>query len=45
MARPIRRTLLLTGMAEGLGVRIAETFARAGHDVIGSPAPCGRRND
>jgi NAD(P)-dependent dehydrogenase (short-subunit alcohol dehydrogenase family) len=30
-----RRTLLLTGMAEGLGAEIAETFARAGHDVIG----------
>lgn len=35
MARPVRRTLLLTGMAEGLGAEIAETFARAGHDIIG----------
>jgi NAD(P)-dependent dehydrogenase (short-subunit alcohol dehydrogenase family) len=30
-----RRTLLLTGAAEGLGASIAETFARAGHDVLG----------
>jgi NAD(P)-dependent dehydrogenase (short-subunit alcohol dehydrogenase family) len=30
-----RRTLLLTGIAEGLGAAIAETFAQAGHDVIG----------
>ena len=30
-----RRTLLLTGFAEGLGAAIAETFAKAGHDVIG----------
>jgi NAD(P)-dependent dehydrogenase (short-subunit alcohol dehydrogenase family) len=30
-----RRTLLLTGAAEGLGAAIAETFARAGHDVLG----------
>jgi len=30
-----RRTLLLTGMAEGFGAEIAETFAQAGHDVIG----------
>ena len=30
-----RRTLLLTGAAEGLGASIAETFAHAGHDVIG----------
>ena len=30
-----RRTLLLTGVAEGLGAGIAETFAKAGHDVIG----------
>jgi NAD(P)-dependent dehydrogenase (short-subunit alcohol dehydrogenase family) len=35
MARPVRRTLLLTGVAEGLGAEIAETFAQAGHDVIG----------
>ena len=35
MARPVRRTLLLTGAAEGLGADIAETFARAGHDVVG----------
>ena len=35
MARPIRRSLLLTGAAEGLGASIAETFARAGHDVLG----------
>ena len=32
---PIRRTLLISGVAEGLGVDIAETFAKAGHDVIG----------
>jgi NAD(P)-dependent dehydrogenase (short-subunit alcohol dehydrogenase family) len=32
MARP---QLLLTGIAEGLGADIAETFAKAGHDVIG----------
>ncbi len=31
----IRRTLLLSGAAEGLGAEIAETFARAGHDVVG----------
>jgi len=30
-----RRTLLLSGAAEGLGAEIAETFARAGHDVVG----------
>ena len=30
-----RRTLLLTGVAEGLGADIAETFAEAGHDVVG----------
>lgn len=30
-----RRTLLLTGVAEGFGADIAETFAKAGHDVIG----------
>ena len=30
-----RRTLLLTGVAEGFGADIAETFAQAGHDVIG----------
>jgi len=35
MARPIRRCLLLTGAAEGLGASIAETFARAGHDILG----------
>lgn len=35
MARPIRRCLLLTGASEGLGASIAETFARAGHDVLG----------
>ena len=35
MARPIRRCLLLTGAAEGLGASIAEAFARAGHDVLG----------
>jgi NAD(P)-dependent dehydrogenase (short-subunit alcohol dehydrogenase family) len=35
MARPDRRTLLLTGIAEGLGVEIVETFAKAGHDIIG----------
>jgi len=32
MARP---TLLLSGVAEGLGADIAETFAKAGHDVVG----------
>jgi NAD(P)-dependent dehydrogenase (short-subunit alcohol dehydrogenase family) len=30
-----RPTLLLTGAAPGLGAEIAETFARAGHDVVG----------
>ena len=35
IARSTRRTLLLTGAAEGLGADIAETFARAGHDVVG----------
>ncbi len=30
-----RRTLLLSGVAEGLGADIAETFAQADHDVIG----------
>jgi NAD(P)-dependent dehydrogenase (short-subunit alcohol dehydrogenase family) len=30
-----RPTLLITGVAEGLGAEIAETFAKAGHDVIG----------
>lgn len=30
-----RRALLLTGVAEGLGADIAETFAKAGHDVVG----------
>jgi len=30
-----RRTVLLTGAAEGLGASIVETFARAGHDVLG----------
>jgi short-subunit dehydrogenase len=35
MADSIRRTLLLTGVAEGLGADLAETFARAGHDVVG----------
>jgi len=35
MVRSARRTLLLTGVAEGLGAAIAETFAQAGHDVIG----------
>jgi NAD(P)-dependent dehydrogenase (short-subunit alcohol dehydrogenase family) len=35
MARPTRRCLLLPGAAEGLGASIAETFARAGHDVLG----------
>ena len=35
MPRPTRRRLLLTGAAEGFGAEIAETFARAGHDVVG----------
>ena len=30
-----RRTLLLTGAAEGLGASIAATFAAAGYDVVG----------
>jgi NAD(P)-dependent dehydrogenase (short-subunit alcohol dehydrogenase family) len=30
-----RRTLLLSGVAEGLGADVAETFATAGHDVVG----------
>jgi NAD(P)-dependent dehydrogenase (short-subunit alcohol dehydrogenase family) len=35
MNGPSRRTLLLTGAAEGLGADIAGTFARAGYDVVG----------
>lgn len=35
MGDPIRRTLLLTGAAEGLGASIAGTFATAGYDVVG----------
>jgi NAD(P)-dependent dehydrogenase (short-subunit alcohol dehydrogenase family) len=35
MGRTDKPTLLLTGAAEGLGVELAETFARAGHDVVG----------
>lgn len=35
MGRADRPTLLLTGAAEGLGADIAETFAQAGHDVVG----------
>jgi NAD(P)-dependent dehydrogenase (short-subunit alcohol dehydrogenase family) len=35
MGRHARPKLLLTGAAEGLGADIAETFARAGHDVVG----------
>jgi NAD(P)-dependent dehydrogenase (short-subunit alcohol dehydrogenase family) len=35
MGGAIRRTLLLTGAAEGLGASIAATFAAAGHDVVG----------
>jgi NAD(P)-dependent dehydrogenase (short-subunit alcohol dehydrogenase family) len=35
MARSARRTLLLTGIAEGFGAELAETFARAGHDIVG----------
>ena len=35
MGRAARPTLLLTGAAEGLGAELAETFARAGHDVVG----------
>ena len=31
----MRRTLLITGIAEGLGAEIAGTFARAGYDVFG----------
>jgi NAD(P)-dependent dehydrogenase (short-subunit alcohol dehydrogenase family) len=31
----MRRTLLITGIAEGLGAEIAATFARAGYDVLG----------
>ncbi len=30
-----RRTLLLTGAAEGLGASVAATFAAAGHNVVG----------
>jgi NAD(P)-dependent dehydrogenase (short-subunit alcohol dehydrogenase family) len=30
-----RRTLLVTGIAEGLGVEIAATFAEAGYDILG----------
>jgi len=32
---PARHMLLLTGAAEGLGASISETFAQAGHDVLG----------
>lgn len=32
---PIRRILLRTGAAEGLGANIAGTFATAGYDVVG----------
>ena len=35
MDHPGRRTLLLTGAAEGLGASIAGTFAAAGYDVVG----------
>jgi NAD(P)-dependent dehydrogenase (short-subunit alcohol dehydrogenase family) len=35
MGDPHRRTLLLTGAAEGLGASIAKAFAAAGHDVVG----------
>ncbi|MBA2400951.1 MAG: short-chain dehydrogenase/reductase, partial [Bradyrhizobium sp.] len=35
MASSARRTLLLTGIAEGLGAELAETFAGAGHDIVG----------
>ncbi len=35
MTGSIRPMLLLTGAAEGLGADIAETFAQAGHDVVG----------
>jgi NAD(P)-dependent dehydrogenase (short-subunit alcohol dehydrogenase family) len=35
MSGPHRRTLLLTGAAEGLGASIAKTFAAADHDVVG----------
>jgi len=31
----MRRTLLITGIAEGLGAEIAGTFAQAGYDVFG----------
>jgi NAD(P)-dependent dehydrogenase (short-subunit alcohol dehydrogenase family) len=31
----MRRTLLITGIAEGLGIEIAGTFSRAGYDVLG----------
>jgi NAD(P)-dependent dehydrogenase (short-subunit alcohol dehydrogenase family) len=31
----MRRSLLITGIAEGLGTEIAGTFARAGYDVLG----------
>ena len=30
-----RPLLLVSGVAEGLGASLAETFARAGHDVLG----------
>ena len=35
MAQSLRRTLLLTGVGEGLGADIAETFARSGYDIVG----------
>lgn len=30
-----RPTLLISGIAEGLGVELARTFAEAGHDIVG----------
>ena len=35
VGRPTSGRCCCTGVAEGLGAEIAETFARAGHDVVG----------
>jgi NAD(P)-dependent dehydrogenase (short-subunit alcohol dehydrogenase family) len=35
MANSMKRTLLITGIGEGLGAEIAACFAREGHDIIG----------
>ena len=35
MPDPKRPVLLVAGIAEGLGLSLAEVFAEAGHDVVG----------